>query len=104
MDIIDYMPLDIDLLSDHSPWSFFGPKLMLGSIDLDIDRSLKRKDRTLALCGEKCTKLTKEEMEECPCQKEPVRDETTTRHVQPAQTTRILKSLDVESTKFLRAR
>jgi len=85
MDIIDYMPLDIDRLLDCGPGPFFGPKLMLGSIDSDIDRSSKRKDRNLMLYGEKCTRLANEEMEKCPCQTEPMSDQTTSPRIQPAQ-------------------
>jgi hypothetical protein len=77
MDIIDHMPLDIDLLLDRGPGPFFGLKLMLGPIDPDIDRSSKRKDRSFMLYGERCTRLTKAEMENCPCQTEPVNDRTT---------------------------
>ncbi|PVH90438.1 hypothetical protein DM02DRAFT_502344, partial [Periconia macrospinosa] len=65
MDIIDHMPLDIDRLLAHDPGPFFGLKLMLGSVDPDIDRSSKRKDRNFALYGENCTRLTMEEMEKC---------------------------------------
>jgi hypothetical protein len=78
MDIIDHMPLDIDLLLDRGPGPFFALKLMLGPIDPDIDRSSKRKDRSLTLYGETCTRLTKAEMDNCPCQTEPVNDRTTT--------------------------
>jgi hypothetical protein len=48
MDIIDHMPLDIDLLLDHGPGPFFALKQMLGLIDPDIDRSSKHNART---CG-----------------------------------------------------
>ncbi|KAF2259803.1 hypothetical protein CC78DRAFT_548039 [Lojkania enalia] len=85
MDIIDHMPLDIDLLLNYGPGPFFGPKLMLGSIDPDTDRSSKRKDRSPMLYGEKCTRLTREEMEKCPCQTEPMSDQTTSPRIQPAQ-------------------
>ncbi|CAI6342342.1 unnamed protein product [Periconia digitata] len=85
MDIIDHMPLDIERLLSCGPGPFFGPKLMLGSINPDIDRFSKRKDTKSALYGEKCTKLTKEEMEECLCQMEPVSDQRTTRQVQPGE-------------------
>jgi hypothetical protein len=76
MDIIDHMSLDIDRLLDCGPRPFFGLKLMLGSIDSDIDRSLKRKDRNLMLYGEKWSRLTSEEMEKCPCQTEPMNNQT----------------------------
>jgi hypothetical protein len=85
MDIIDHMPLDIDRLLDCGPGPFFGPKLMLGSISPDIDRSLKRKDGNLPLYGERCMSLTKGEMEKCPCQMQPMSDQTTSPRVQPAQ-------------------
>jgi hypothetical protein len=85
MDIIDHMPLDIDRLLHCGPGPSFGPKLMLGSIDLDMDRSLKRKDKSLTLYGEECTRLTKEEMEKCPCQTEPMSDQTTSARIQRAQ-------------------
>jgi hypothetical protein len=56
LDIIDHMPLDIDLILARGPGPFFGLKLMLGPIDPDIDRSSKRKDRSLMLYGEKRTR------------------------------------------------
>ena len=85
MDIIDHMPLDIDLLLAHSPGPFFGPKLMLGPIDPDIDRSSKRKDRSFMLYGERRTSLTKAEMEICPCQTEPVNDQATGSGMEPVE-------------------
>jgi hypothetical protein len=77
MDIIDHMPLDINLLLDRGPGPFFAQKLMLGPIDPDIDRSSKRKDTSLMLYGEMCTRLTKEEMENCSCQMDAVNDRNT---------------------------
>ena len=71
MDIIDHMPLDIDRFLDRGPGPSFCLKLMLGSISADIDRSSKRKDKDHMLYGDGCTSVTKEEMEECPCQIEP---------------------------------
>ena len=37
MDIIDYMPLDINLLLDRGPGPFFALKLILRLINLDIN-------------------------------------------------------------------
>ena len=85
MDIIDHMPLDIDRLLGRGPGSSFGLKLMLGSINPDIDRSSKRKDRNHMLYGDGCTSLTKEELEKCPCQTEPMSGQTTSPRIQSAQ-------------------
>lgn len=83
MDIIDHMPVDIDQLLEKGPGPFFGLKLMLGSVDPDMDRS--KKGKNVALYGKKSTRLTKEEMERCDCQKQPIIAETVTPSIQPAQ-------------------
>ncbi len=78
MDIIDHIHVDIDSFLVHGPGPSFGLKLMLGPIDSDIDRSSKKKDSHLELYGEVCCRLTKQEMDECPCRKEPLNHQNTT--------------------------
>ena len=64
--MINYIPLDIDLLLNRGPGPFFALKLILRPINLDINRSLKRKDRSLILYSETYTRLTKREIENYP--------------------------------------
>lgn len=85
MDIIDHMPLETDILLDRGPGPFFALKLMLGPIDPDIDRFSKRQNRSLTLYSETCTRLTKAEMDICPCQTEPINNRTTTLKIEPVE-------------------
>jgi hypothetical protein len=62
---VDYTDLDIECLRAYGPGPFLGPKLMLGSIDGDIDQSLKKRDSSMSLYGEKMCQLTIKEMKDC---------------------------------------
>ena len=74
------MPMDIEKLSSCGPSPFFAMKLLLGSIEADIDRPSKRKDSSLELYGEAYHQVTQEEMDECHCQKKQVDDQSTKHH------------------------
>ncbi len=67
MDISDHTHINIDQLRAQGPGRFFGPKVMLGSSDPDIDRQAKR--GTAEIYGRGPSLPTKKEMDHCDCTK-----------------------------------
>ncbi|KAL0929592.1 uncharacterized protein CTRU02_215491 [Colletotrichum truncatum] len=70
-DIIDHLHLDCNALLTHGPGPFLGQKIMLGSIEPEIDRVPAGGSATQEFYGNGGFPVTKEHMEECFCQKKP---------------------------------
>lgn len=69
MDIIDHLPVNVPKLEDEGFGPFSPQKLLLGSVDSQIDRNAKTKDRTREIY--RFGRPTKDFMDTCPCQLSP---------------------------------
>lgn len=67
MDVTDHLHLNLETLSSKGLGPWFGPKVMLGSVDHDVDRAAKKEAKNRGLYGTESFQVTVTEMKGCVC-------------------------------------